>query len=799
MAKDPIWNLRQLAKRIQPHLQAMGQALPDALRLLRRDRVTLRTWARHVRAVETALGTAEATAYTALLLMALEADEAVARELALDLPDHLAQIPRADRGRFQALLQAVIVDTPAAAPAVARALPRLLPVMDDESLSDFVAQGVSLHGGTGRKTESFLSLESQRSREAVTQLQRGTGLLEVHRMLTHYARAHCGARVRIRPGQARSFTDGHHLYLPERVEVFGDERDEQVYRVLTARSAGFIEFGSLNIDLDALDGDWPEPRPDETSIDRFFRSFPNTALAKDIFLLLEGARVEARVRAEYPGLARQMEALGQAWRPATSDEAGGSPAEQAVAFLCATVAGRKPARPQDTSAAEAADAALEVLNAVKLHEAAVTDTLIAVQAAFPHLYSLLVQSEPGLARGKPGGAPGGYRPSRSVDLGGGLELDATTPDTGRGDAFLESLIQRVGLDDATVPDGSTYAEMADFLDRVEAPEGPLREEGSGEETAGQPPGQSSLTGEGTTRIGTVRYPEWDHRIGDHRADWVQLTEYRLEPGTAEFVDEIRATYGSLVERLRRSFEALRPVNPERRRGLTDGDELDMDRVVEARVNRKASGEMTDRLYARKYPNRRDVAVAFLVDLSSSTNEVANAEGKRIIDVEREALVLAAEAVDAIGDDCAIYGYSGYGRDDVAFYIAKDFQDPWNDAVRQRVGRMSWKMENRDGAAIRHATQKLGQWPAKVRLLILLSDGKPLDCGCDHYTDAYAQADTQVALREARQVGVHPFCITVDPHGRDYLRQMHGEGGYTIIDRVELLPERLPAVYRRLTR
>jgi nitric oxide reductase activation protein len=280
---------------------------------------------------------------------------------------------------------------------------------------------------------------------------------------------------------------------------------------------------------------------------------------------------------------------------------------------------------------------------------------------------------------------------------------------------------------------------------------------------------------------------------------VQLTEYRLEPESAEFVDQVRATYGPLVDRLRRSFEALRPATPQRQRGLTDGDALDMDRVVEARVARRVTGEMTDRLYSKRLPNRRDVAVAFLVDLSSSTNEVANQEGKRIIDVEREALVLAAEAVDAIGDDCAIYGYSGYGRDDVAFYIAKDFQDAWDDDVRQRVGRMSWKMENRDGAAIRHATAKLSGWPAKVKLLVLLSDGKPLDCGCDHYTDTYAQEDTRVALQEARQSGVHPFCITVDPHGRDYLRRMYGEGGYTIIDRVELLPERLPALYRRLTR
>ena len=113
--------------------------------------------------------------------------------------------------------------------------------------------------------------------------------------------------------------------------------------------------------------------------------------------------------------------------------------------------------------------------------------------------------------------------------------------------------------------------------------------------------------------------------------------------------------------------------------------------------------------------------------------------------------------------------------------------------------MGWKLENRDGAAIRHAVAKLKTATGRERLLILLSDGKPLDGGCARYHDAYSQEDTRMALLEARQAGVHPYCITVDPHGRGYLRRMYGDGGYTIIDSVEALPQRLPGLYRRLTR
>jgi nitric oxide reductase NorD protein len=779
--------LRELAGRLGPELRALRRSMPDALRLLRQDPATLRAWLRQVRAVEQTLGSGVAQAYTHTVLLAISADSAAALVLAHELPDHLAAVQPEDRSRLISLVQAVLADSAAASAVVARSLPQLLPVMDDTSLSDFVAQGVALHDQSPKKALSFLKLESEGSRVAASSLVTGTGLLEVHRMLTHYARAHCGERVRVRPGGGRSFSDGVHIYLPERIDVFNDERDEQIYRLRTALGAGFIEFGTLDADLGQLEGDWVPARPDWTELQRFARSFTVSTLASDLLGILEGARIEARVRAAYPGLNRQMDGLGHAWRAPSPPVRRGTDVELAVAHIAAVVEGGVPEPLASEAAARAAAAVLQLLGQVDLSQATVHDSLRVVQSAYPHLYALLERA-----------AEGGtleYRPSEAGSARG-LKLQPAAESSERADSFLDSLRQRESLEASDV---SSYAQMAQLLDSQDAPKGPMQNREPEVDTAGRPPGESRLSGDGIERVGSRRYPEWDHRIGDHRADWVQLTEYTLQPGSADFVDDIRQQHGPLIGRLRRSFEALRPSQPERQRGLRDGDELDMDCVVEARVNRRASGEMSDRLYQRRLPARRDVAVAFLVDLSSSTNEVANTDGKRIIDVEREALVLAAEAVDAIGDDCAIYGYSGYGRDQVGFYIAKDFQDPWDDTVRRRVGRMSWKMENRDGAAIRHAVHKLSKHPAKVRLLLILSDGKPLDCGCDTYSDIYAQEDTRVALQSARKAGVHPFCITVDPHGRDYLGRMYGEHGYTIIDRVQLLPERLPAVYRRLTR
>ena len=124
-----------------------------------------------------------------------------------------------------------------------------------------------------------------------------------------------------------------------------------------------------------------------------------------------------------------------------------------------------------------------------------------------------------------------------------------------------------------------------------------------------------------------------------------------------------------------------------------------------------------------------------------------------------------------------------------------FDEPGGGRIARRIGTVTPLQQNRDGAAIRHATTKLMGRAARTKLLVLISDGKPLD---DGYADEYALEDTKMALREARMQGIDPFCLTVDREASDYLRRMYGEVRFLIVDRAEALPERLPRVYRSLT-
>jgi nitric oxide reductase activation protein len=292
----------------------------------------------------------------------------------------------------------------------------------------------------------------------------------------------------------------------------------------------------------------------------------------------------------------------------------------------------------------------------------------------------------------------------------------------------------------------------------------------------------------------VRYPEWDQQIDDYRLNWCRVVERAAEEGSGDIVGAMLSAHGAEVSALRRFFESLRPPGLRRVPGQADGDEIDVDGAVRMCAERAAGADLSDRIYVRRERKERDVAAAFLVDVSGSTSRQLDS-GRRVIDLEKEGLVLLCEALEAVGDQYALYGYSGQGRGQVDFLVIKDFDDQLGGQVAQRLGGLAPMRQNRDGAAIRHATAKLLAREARTRLLILISDGRPLD---DGYKDEYSLEDTKAALREARQRGVHPFCITIDREADGYVRRMYGDVQFAVIDHLEALPKRLPRIYQRLT-
>ncbi len=304
-----------------------------------------------------------------------------------------------------------------------------------------------------------------------------------------------------------------------------------------------------------------------------------------------------------------------------------------------------------------------------------------------------------------------------------------------------------------------------------------------------------------------RYDEWDFRASDYRPGWCRVGERTTAEGEIDFYDETLHRYHGLVVETRRQFERMRPEWLRRLKRLEDGHEIDLDQAIEFHADKRAGAGPLARFYTRRNKIQRDVAVAFLLDMSGSTNEeisrpssARSAEGgKRIIDIERESTVLVVEALEAIGDAYGIYGFSGHGRENVEFYVIKDLDEPFDDSVRRRIDKIEPKDSTRMGPAIRHTVTKLNEHDAKVKILILVSDGRPQDeeYGRVRGEKEYAIHDTKQALLEAKRQRITPFLITVDSRGRDYLRQICDDMGYEVVADIESLPRRLPKLYGHL--
>jgi nitric oxide reductase NorD protein len=288
--------------------------------------------------------------------------------------------------------------------------------------------------------------------------------------------------------------------------------------------------------------------------------------------------------------------------------------------------------------------------------------------------------------------------------------------------------------------------------------------------------------------GAEFYDEWDVRRDHYRKGWCVQREKEVKPVYDDFARDTLKKHHGLVERLRKTFEAMRDEDRLLKRQV-DGDDVDIDALVEAMADTLDGSEMTDRLFMRMHRNERNIAVAFMVDMSGSTSGWIN-------EAERESLLLLCEALELLGDRYAIYGFSGNTRKKCELYRVKTFEEKYSPEVQARIAGIEPQDYTRMGVTIRHLTRLLKQQEAKTRMLITLSDGKPDDI--DHYRGEYGIEDTRKALIEAKYAGIHPFCITIDEHGQDYLPHMYGAVNYTVVDDVARLPLKVSDIYRKLT-
>jgi nitric oxide reductase activation protein len=589
-------------------------------------------------------------------------------------------------------------------------------------------------------------------------------------------------------------------------------------------------------------------RAPENDLTRFYALFPAPALARDLFNIIEGHRIDARLRRAYPGIRRDMDMIAGATLERRPEIGTLSDAQAIVeSLLRHTLGGEADLSPLPPAVRGGADAARRLLDEAEAPEASVADARIyeliddVLSARAPRQAAAesdaaeegdtdggAAESSPEAFQGggvedydslemppfitpvleelmrRPDQAPPEARQAPEVPPPPGSEQREQAPEEAvEGQKTMQA--SQADAEGQHAPD--EVAAQAESADSEQAP-GPgtadaRRDDAQGGSDSPDRQGLAALPvaepqEEAEEDLGerVFHYDEWDHKIEDYRPAWCTLTEQRATRTVEAFVAATFHEFGGIVTQIRRNFQLMRPERLRKMRYQREGDDLDIDGLVEYVVDRRTRVTPTERVYIKRDKKDRDVTTAFLVDMSSSTDRKIDGR-KRIIDIEKEALLLMCEALEAIRDEYAIYGFSGSGRDDCQFYVVKEIGERYDDRIKARIGGIYGRQKTRMGPAIRHTTRRLMGVDSNVKLMILLTDGKPYDS--DTYQDnAYAQEDTKIALREARREKIHLFCVTVDREGADYLPHMYSDANFVIIDDVRTLPQKLPQLYRRLT-
>lgn len=674
-----------------------------------------------------------------------------------------------------------------------------------------------------------------------------------------YFRALAGRNVALLPygndQDPKQYPDTHTtIRLPQRVAKFTDNlKNFAWYKVALTHRAAHYQGGTFDFSFWREAVHFERLRPTgieelrqfeaESDLELFFHLFAQRSLAVDIFTVLEGVRIDEWAKHRYPGLRpafNEVQKSALAERPALASlRPRDALAEILVRFslnwsehLMLPLLLHDPARRMT-----------QIVRPLRLPTATVEDSAEAALRA----YSLITRV-----------------PNLEADYGESVTVQTTAPSPPHrwptewpeaekthleGDEVLETAIQPVSYRDhlgsrytfyrgagpldqqaiyrftesgnsgraaITLPttETSTARDM-----RPTGPPEPLAHDHH--DHFGEDPQQHEHGELHSHEVSWFIYPEWDWVKGDYRRNWCCVRESQLEAAeSARFYTETLQVYGSLVPEIRRQFERLSNEGLRKVRRTLYGDELDLDASIEALIDLRAGVTPSDDVYVAREPIARDVALALLLDMSSSTADhveppstgaaqlaaTKRLHGKAyrtILDIEKESVALLMAALERLGDIYGIYCFSGTGREDVKFKVLKEMNERLSDRVAARIQNIKPVHTTRMGPAIRHALRKLRSQEAKTKVLVLVSDGRPfdLDYGQEYGDNAevgYAIHDTRQALNEAQRLGVTPFLLTIDQDGSDYLRTMCNDLNYEVLNDVNVLPARLLALYRKLT-
>jgi len=294
----------------------------------------------------------------------------------------------------------------------------------------------------------------------------------------------------------------------------------------------------------------------------------------------------------------------------------------------------------------------------------------------------------------------------------------------------------------------------------------------------------------------TQYPEWDYVIRSERPAFCSVKERPAPAGDTAHLATLLAHYAPARKRLQRSALRLADRRPKQIRRLLAGDRLDLPAAV-ATVVARANATLPDpRVYRRIRFQLEPPALLLLLDLSASLNAVAAGSNTTRLELARTASALFATSLSGVASDLAIHGFSSNGRHELGYVRFKDFDQPYDEHAQARLAGMHASLSTRLGGALRHAGQALAARPAARKLLLVVTDGEPSDI--DVHDPKYLLFDAKQATLGNRRQGVNSFCVGLDVTAEESVKRIFGAGHYSLLERLESLPQRLAQMYVRLS-
>lgn len=697
-----------------------------------------------------------------------------------------------------------------------------------EQFEDWVENGlVETAAGSSKARRSYFALETRESNDRLQKTQTGLSLESIQHVLRLYVEALTGKEIEIAPiaaiAQESRIGDGKTIYLPATVTEFADdEKDFRLYKVLAAHGAGQIEFGTFDRDTDGLKAAYTElselfsatadqidafslggyiedvqkgesalphaeavaamkarkkKLPKNSDYRNVLTVFPEPRLARKIFGTMENARIDNRLRQTYRGLVKDLD-LMQTFLRSNRPYIFDLPMHQVPFELLfqITLCGGATDDARMFYGQIVSEIETVVEKYLAMSEATVADSLMATS----RVYTLFQNISPEQSK----------------------EAESEETEEKSDFAYDEKDAAEAPTEDQSKREQRQAQDIRDLFNAWNS----LDDEGEPDDLQGAEAWSQSDVPEQALEADDLAfaYDEWDRELNDYRVGWSRVIEKKVKQGDRTFVELTRSRYRGVISSIRHQFQLMKPENLTRVNREIDGEDYDLNALVDFVVDRRADGQQSENIYTKRLRKQRDVAVSLLLDQSSSTARTITRNpmqpythpGRRIIEIEKEGLVLMSEALEAVGDVYSINGFTSEGRRNVKFYVVKDFDEKYSDDTERRIGGITFQNNTRLGAAIRHASHKLLRQESRTKLLIILTDGRPYD---HDYGDArYAREDVREALTETKMMGITPFCITIDRESEAELKDLYGDVGYTIIDDVLSLPERMPNIYRRLT-